>query len=86
MVLAFVIFDFGSVQNAPVKMAGAGSASQPASVQESAPQMATTPPTDEALGADQQELAAKPDTAKDKTRPGTLPEGRAQVVNSPSGR
>jgi hypothetical protein len=84
MVLAFVVFDFGAVQNGPVKIAGSGSA--PTTVQEAAPQMTTTPvqssPTEDA----QPTLAAKPDTAKDKTKPGTLPEGAYQTVKQSGGR
>lgn len=86
MVLAFVIFDFGAVQNGPVKMAGAGSVTQPTTVQESAPQMATTPASDKVAGEEQPALAAKPDSMKDKTKPGTLPEGTYQTVNQPGGR
>lgn len=85
MVLGVFLFDFGG-----------GATISPAGMVPTATKSNTVierPTTDQPLNTaqegtkttSQEQLAATPDSMKDKTKPGTLPEGSYQVVNQKSG-
>jgi len=90
MVLALFVFDFGAIPGtspanitgtpAPVMMGGT-QIEQPLDV-------AKTTVTDPANSAtlESEQLASTPDSMKDKTKPGTLPEGNYQTVGTSGGK
>lgn len=89
MVLAVFVFDFGGTTISPAGMVPTATKSGSA-----VEQPATITPTTEqpmnmaqekATPKESEQLAATPDSMKDKTKPGTLPDGNYQVVNKPGG-
>lgn len=92
MVLAVFLFDFGTVPGTnPANITGTPSQvksggtqiEQPVDVAKTSVETAA-PVTAPEKSSEQ--LAATPDSMKDKTKPGTLPEGNYQTVGTKSGR
>lgn len=92
MVLAVFIFDFGSIPGtSPANIAGTPTTSKSSGVQVEQPAEVakTTIETSNPVTAPQKtedELAASQDSMKDKTKPGTLPDGQYQTVGGTGGR
>jgi len=87
MVLSFVVFDFGSVAGTnpagitgtPVRQSGV-QIEQPADVAKTT--IETAAPATQPELTPEQLAATKPDSMKDKTKPGTLPDGNYQTVGT----
>ncbi|MCB1061030.1 MAG: hypothetical protein KDB65_12425 [Calditrichaeota bacterium] len=91
MVIAVFVFNFGSIPGvSPANVAGTPSQvktsgapiEQPAEMAKSN----ETPAQSTTIAEESEQLASKQDTSKDKTKPGTLPEGQYQTVSGSGGR
>lgn len=91
MVLAVFIFDFGSIPGTtssgmiPTATKSGVSIEQPATITTSTEQPASVAQEKNAATATEQ-LASTPDSMKDKTKPGSLPDGNYQTVGGNGGR
>lgn len=91
MVIAVFVFNFGSIPGvSPSNMAGTPNDVKTGGVQIEQPaDLAKTtieaPAQSTTIDETGEQLASKQDTSKDKTKPGTLPEGQYQTVSGGTG-
>lgn len=90
MVLALFVFDFGAIPGtSPANMTGTPSPVKMGGTQIEQPlDVAKTTVTDPANSTtlESGQLASTPDSMKDKTKPGTLPEGNYHTVGTSGGK
>ncbi len=85
MVLAVFVFDFGTVPGTiPTATKSGVNIEQPATITTSTEQPANVA-EEKSLATPTEQLASTPDSMKDKTKPGTLPDGQYQTVGGGNG-